>query len=587
MTRQAADAEPSGADAEEQLTQLRRLIGGVDRERVQELARHVEDPAVVTADVARVLPQSIVLRASQDDRLASALYPTVEGAMRASVKRNPKVLIDVIFPVLGPAIRKAVRESIAGLVQAINRNVESTFTLRGLKWRLEAWRTGRSLGEVLLSKSLVYRVEQVFFLHGETGILLCHASVPEAVGTENADVISSMLTALQDFVRDSFGMEAGEGLDQFRAGERIILVERGPRGVVAASVLGDPTPAVAASLTRVVEELHEGFGAQLRKFQGDTAPFVGSRPTLETCFLEERKVVRRSVLVPIVLSAASVVAGVWILVQFFNNLSADRQFEKYRALLEAEPGYLIVHAEEDGDRYRVLGLRDPQAQDPLRLMERAGLEPGSVDSRWVPWHSQHAAFVLTRVRSALSLGDGVRMTLTEDGALEIAGDLTPAQRSGIPLLASLTPSVREVILRGTGPVGATLLRAHAAEVEATVFTFAERETALGAGGLQQARALNEVLRDLDRAAADLGHQVTVTFLGYTSRTGDPGTNRRLSVERAEGVLRAVESGTWRATTFAAEGRGEAEEPLAIQDASGPRRVSCAVRITPELPESPR
>ena len=50
---------------------------------------------------------------------------------------------------------------------------------RSLKWRFEAWRTGRPFAEIVLLKTLVYRVDQVFLIHKETGLLLQHVVADE------------------------------------------------------------------------------------------------------------------------------------------------------------------------------------------------------------------------------------------------------------------------------------------------------------------------------------------------------------------------------------------------------------------------
>ena len=64
-------------------------------------------------------------------------------AFRESIRRNPREIATAIFPVLGPAIRKAIAETMAALVRSINSAVEHSFSPRGIRWRLESWRTVR------------------------------------------------------------------------------------------------------------------------------------------------------------------------------------------------------------------------------------------------------------------------------------------------------------------------------------------------------------------------------------------------------------------------------------------------------------
>jgi hypothetical protein len=46
---------------------------------------------------------------------------------------------------------------------------------------------------------------------------------------QDADMVSSILTASRDFVQDSFGGQSTEVLDNFQVGELTVIVEQGPR----------------------------------------------------------------------------------------------------------------------------------------------------------------------------------------------------------------------------------------------------------------------------------------------------------------------------------------------------------------------
>jgi OOP family OmpA-OmpF porin len=97
---------------------------------------------------------------------------------------------------------------LASLSQALAVSV----SFRGLKWRLEALMTGVPFAEVVLRHTLRYRVEQVFLIHRQTGLLLQHVTA-ESMLVPGAEMVAAMLSAIRDFVRDSFAEHAGEGLE--------------------------------------------------------------------------------------------------------------------------------------------------------------------------------------------------------------------------------------------------------------------------------------------------------------------------------------------------------------------------------------
>ena len=98
-------------------------------------------------------------------------------------------------------------------------------------------------GLVSNHQPLAFQVEQVFLIHHQTGILLLHAAA-EATTTRDPDLISGMLTAIQDFVQDSFRLTADQGPETFQIGELAVWVEQGPLAVLAAVVRGNPPQTV-------------------------------------------------------------------------------------------------------------------------------------------------------------------------------------------------------------------------------------------------------------------------------------------------------------------------------------------------------
>ncbi len=277
------DRAPWEPAAVEDLAELRELILGAERRRLRELERRLDAAGVTREELAELLPEAIVLRAARDRQLARALAPTVENAIGESVRRNPREIATAIFPVLGPAIRKAIAEALAGLVASINSALEHNLSPRGLTWRLEAWRTGVPYAQIVLKHALVYRVEQVFLIHAETGLLLAHAWAPD-LPVSDADLISGMLTAIRDFVADSFAPERDAGgLRQFSVGELTVMVEQGPQAVIAAVVRGQAPDTLLAKLQDTLERVHLEYSGALTAFDGDATPFEPARPLLEEC----------------------------------------------------------------------------------------------------------------------------------------------------------------------------------------------------------------------------------------------------------------------------------------------------------------
>ena len=263
-----------------QFTELRSLLVGPEQRQLRALQTRLEDPAAQARDVSRVLATAVELR-TRDPHLQRALAPTIEDAITASVRRNPRPLADALFPIIGPAIRKAIAATLNGMLESLNTTLEHSLSWRSLRWRLDARRTGRPFAEIVLLNTLVYRVEQVFLIHRPSGLLLQHLRAAETEA-QDADMVSGMLTAIRDFVRDSFHVAEDEGLQTLKVGDLSVWIEQGPHALLAVVVRGTAPPSLRTTLQQALEAVHAQYSDLLESFDGDTARFEGTRPLLES-----------------------------------------------------------------------------------------------------------------------------------------------------------------------------------------------------------------------------------------------------------------------------------------------------------------
>src|SRR5271156_5246972 len=195
--RPASDDQP--------LAELRAILLGPDREAWESMRQRLDNPARRAEDIASVLADAVRLRS--DAKLRRALQPLLEEALQLSVQTNPRMLADALFPIFGKAIRKAIASELDGMLQSLSQTLEQSFSWRSFRWRWEAFSTRKPYAEIVVLRSLLYRVEQVFLIHRHSGLLLQHVVAPAAGDapseTKDPEMVSGMLTAIQDFVRDS------------------------------------------------------------------------------------------------------------------------------------------------------------------------------------------------------------------------------------------------------------------------------------------------------------------------------------------------------------------------------------------------
>jgi OOP family OmpA-OmpF porin len=357
------------------------------------------------------------MSASRDGKLAAALQPLTESAIRSSVRKNRQVFVDVLFPVMGPAIRKAIASTIQGLIQNFNQILEYGFSVKGWRWRLEALRTQRPFVEVVLLHTLVYQVEQVFLIHRASGLLIDHVVAKTAVA-QNPDLVSGMLTAIKDFVQDSFGATQDDTLDNFQVGGRKVWIEHGAYAIVALVISGNPSIRMREMMRDVLDDVHVTAFEALKQFSGDTTPFKEIRPTLNSLLQIQfkSKEDKRFYGAWIVLGIIFLLIG-WGL---FHWITQQQRWSQFADRLNSQPGIVVTQIKKQDGKHHLYGLRDPFAPESAQLLEGSHISPKSIIFHWEPYHSAYPEYAQLRIKKLFKPPASVQMVF-EAGSLAASG----------------------------------------------------------------------------------------------------------------------------------------------------------------------
>ena len=559
---------------------LRELLVGREQRDIEALRARLDEMGVTPEELAALLPEAIAHSVRDDDRLARALAPSIDHAITESVQKNPQNIADAIYPTLGPAIRKAISQTMAGIVDTINQAIEHSFSIRGIKWRLEAWRTGVPYGQVVIKHALLYRVEQAFLIHRETSLLLAHVTA-EDLETDESDMISSMLTAIRDFMADSFQADRDGEVRSFTVGEHNVIAHQGPGAVLAVLVRGKAPPELAERVDQMLELLHLQFGGAFRAFDGDSDPFQETKPLLEglleTVTDAQRPEGRRGA--P---ALAWVVMGVAVMV-LLGLYVADRiAWSRVVDRFAMEPGYVVLEADRGWRGWQFAGLRDPASVEPMALLASWDADTTKIDLVFEPYLSLDPVLSVRRATAALEPPTGV--DLTANGNTLIATGQAPASwLPGAIRKALRLPDFDDLDYSGvrvTFPESITTLQDSTASGQVR---FAVGSATLDGQGRAWLTDVAAMYYELDAQASPMGYAVMLNIIGRTDTTGTLETNRLLSQERAAVASRELQTLGVPPGAIDARGVGTGD-PLPAADlaerARRNRSSSFVVRLSP-------
>jgi OOP family OmpA-OmpF porin len=274
----------------------------------------------------------------------------------------------------------------------LNQIVEKSASWRSIRWRIEARATGRPFTEILLSRSLLYSVDQVFLIHRKSGLLLAHVASDSAV-VKDADMVSGMFTAIQDFVSDSF-TEAGQALETIDVGRYKLWIQYGPKALIVGAVGGTAPAELKGVFRSAVDRIHQTLPAELEKFkQGDTSVFAPARPYLQSCLLGRKSPDRKRNVALWVLVTATAALIIGLIGWYVRN---QRRWDDYVDALRRQQGVVVIQAKSTWSGGRIEGLKDPDAPEPARLLNSFDLDPAKVQFAWQPYLSLNTPFAADR-----------------------------------------------------------------------------------------------------------------------------------------------------------------------------------------------
>lgn len=466
-----------------------------------------------------------------DDGFAEALRPSVETALKRSLRDEPEFWAQNMSPLLGPAIRAAVASGLRDMVQTINQVLENSLSVRGWRWRAEAWRTGNSFAQIALLRSLVYRVEQVLLVDRDSGLLLASVSAP-GISTKDSDLVSAMLTAMQDFLHDSFRLEQGDSIRQIHTGEFSLWVEPGPWAALAVAVRGNAPAEFRQVLRAATDLIHEELPNELRAFEGDSALIEQrSRPILEGC-LQSRFQERAPRSYWRVWACAAAVASA-LLTWGGLRIRDARHWNKALEALEATPGITITELTREHGKHVLRGLRDSFAVSAESVLAKNGIPLGDVSVRMQPFISLEPTLLIQRARAAIEAPDTVTASLNR-GVLMLGG------AASHEWIVSARNAAQKLALTGIDEISTDAiedreLEGLRSEIEAIRVLFHVGSATIAPDQAGLIDGVIPKLRQWIDGALEVGRVPRVMVIGHADFTGAETSNTALGNQRAHQV----------------------------------------------------
>lgn len=529
-----------------QMKQLRELLLGENNhlvvQTIQDNAREI---------VSEVFSEALLDRQKQDGSVDKVLLPLVEKSVGQSVATHSEQFVGYLYPLVGSLVRKSVTAFIGDLLEKTNKLIENSLTIKGLKWRIRARQAGVSFSQYVATQTFAFRVEQVLLIHRETGLLLNTVSYG-LESAADADMVSSMLTAINDFVADSFspGKEGNEqNLSVVKTDDFTLLVKPGPQAVLVAAVTGNMPQRVADQMQLSIEEIHKLYGEELRAFDGDAVPLENTEQQLRDCLISELKADTPTqkkkpwlawIIVLLVLSGLGYYLTLrWQIQDFANRLSN----------IEQQPGIIVTNLEIlDLNNVSLRILRDPAAVPVKNWLEEHQLEAAKIAVHENAYLSLDNSLVKTKLQDILQ--DYPQLTVDwQDMQPSVNGELKYLEKLrlqkqidmvvGINNTAAVLANIQLTEFSKNVDDDPEIIRAildnKAAKIDSVEVEFDKGASTLSDNAIEQLVVLANDFKAVIDLAEKQDLAIGLIIMGASDSVGSKAFNQALSQKRANAV----------------------------------------------------
>jgi OOP family OmpA-OmpF porin len=353
-----------------------------------------------------------------------------------------------------------------------------------------------------------------------------------------------MLTAIKDFVSDSFSAADESDVRTMQVGDYSVIVEQGQVAMVAAIARGNPPVQLREALQETLERIELTYRDDLDRFEGDTTPFVPTRLQLETCTVSEQQPAAKKKHWLAYAVLGTLLAGP-LLYWAYDSYRVNKAGAMAVDALRAEPGLVITGIHRDGGAFHVSGLRDPLARNPGYVV--AADFGSDLNWRWDfrPFLSLEPEMVLIRAENALRPPPTVKLEL-EGTRLSLSGEAPLSWAREMRRAAPRIPGITEirdeglVVIDEQAPLRESL-RVTQRTIADTVLYFEVNAVSLDETQSGRLETLAAAMKRLGSTAEQLDLMPRYLITGYADATGSRRENLRLSHLRALAVIEALVS----------------------------------------------
>ena len=390
---------------------LKSLLLKEELELLDKISHKVLSKDQFTHEVSNVLASAVIRAQEKNGQFQRALSKPVKIGVEKAFSENKQSIIDSLLPIMGQLIRKTVTNSIKQFVTDINQAIELGLSSKAIKWRWQAFKTGRAFAEIVFQNTIRYQVEECFLVNRHNGLLIEHVGIDDLLKDNNA--ISAMLTIIQDFIGDSLQSSASSSLTSVVINNKVVTITTGPTAFLATVIKGSPTEKFNERSQKLIENIHADFSDHLSDENSSQdilglADYLRPHLVIKTVTESNKKTNWWPWIIAMILIISMV--SYWV-------YSRKQQFNDVVKTAHAIDGLSVQSITRNYSGFQIQGLVDP-------LADISSLNRNDITLTTKPFISLDPEIIDKRVNNITEKYNGIKAHI-DNQTVNLSGSITP------------------------------------------------------------------------------------------------------------------------------------------------------------------
>ncbi len=205
-----------------------------------------------------------------NDEISKILGPLISSSIKEQVHKEKDSIVDALYPIMGNMVSKYVTNAFKNMMVEINYKLQDTLSTEIIQRKIKSKIYKISEAELLIKESNFAKVNSIFLIHKESGMLILDAHREDNKKIDEPEMVASMLSAIKSFVNDWISnQDKMSEVSEIEYGNSSILIESAGSVYLAVVIDGKSDFNLQEEISFTLSKVILNHAIEISEYDGD------------------------------------------------------------------------------------------------------------------------------------------------------------------------------------------------------------------------------------------------------------------------------------------------------------------------------